>query len=131
MPIASTAFVGNAVRAQDRHSRWPGTARSREKANIIRDAEVTEAETQKSCAVHGAQARGTQPSGVPHRLLPDVDDGVRDGVEECPATSGTANVTATSRMNPNTTEATTDMTMPIAAERDAWRVSSLMCADAS
>ena len=48
-----------------------------------------------------------------------------------PCTSGTAKVIATSRMNPNTTEATTDMTMPIAAERDACRVSSLMCAEAS
>ena len=48
-----------------------------------------------------------------------------------PWTSGTANVTATSRTNPNTTETTTDMTMPEAAEREASRVSSLMCAEAS
>src|SRR5690606_30034944 len=48
-----------------------------------------------------------------------------------PCTSGTAKVTATSRMKPNTTDATTAMTMPRAAVRDADRVSSLMCADAS
>ena len=44
---------------------------------------------------------------------------------------GIANVTATSRMNPKITDTTTDMTMPIAAERDAFLVSSLMWAEAS
>jgi hypothetical protein len=44
---------------------------------------------------------------------------------------GIANVTATSRMNPKMTETTTDMTMPIAAVREAFRVSSLMWAEAS
>ena len=48
-----------------------------------------------------------------------------------PSVLGTANVTATSRMNPNTTDATTDMYIPTAAERDAWCVSSAMCAEAS
>ena len=48
-----------------------------------------------------------------------------------PCTSGTAKVTATSRTNPKNTEATTDITIPMAADRDAWRVSSLMCAEAS
>src|SRR5215207_2226818 len=48
-----------------------------------------------------------------------------------PWVSGMAKVIATSRMNPKTTETTTDMTMPQAAVREAWRVSSLMCADAS
>ena len=33
-------------------------------------------------------------------------------------------MTATRRMNPKNTEATTDMYMPTAAERDAERVSS-------
>ena len=42
-----------------------------------------------------------------------------------------ANVTATRRMKPKTTDATTDMYIPTAAERDAWCVSSAMCADAS
>ena len=45
--------------------------------------------------------------------------------------SGTTNVTATSRMNPKITDTTTDMTMPHAAPIEALRVSSLMCADAS
>ena len=34
-------------------------------------------------------------------------------------------------MKPKTTDATTDMYIPTAAERDAWWVSSAMCADAS
>src|SRR5262245_36908818 len=42
-----------------------------------------------------------------------------------------ANVTASSRIQPNTTETTTDMYMPTAAIREASRVSSAMCADAS
>ncbi len=45
--------------------------------------------------------------------------------------SGTTKVTATSRMNPKITDTTTDMTIPHAAPSDAFRVSSLMCADAS
>ena len=48
-----------------------------------------------------------------------------------PLVLGIANVTATSRMKPKITETTTDMTMPQAAPIDAWRVSSLMCAEAS
>ena len=45
--------------------------------------------------------------------------------------TGNALVTATSRMNPKKTDATTDMYMPTAAARDASRVSSATCADAS
>src|SRR5262245_31610612 len=45
--------------------------------------------------------------------------------------TGAGRVTATSRMNPKNTDATTDMYIPTAAERDAWCVSSATCADAS
>jgi hypothetical protein len=48
-----------------------------------------------------------------------------------PSVLGTANVTATSRKKPKKTEATTDMYMPTAADRDAWFVSSAMWAEAS
>ena len=48
-----------------------------------------------------------------------------------PLSSGTANVTATSRMNPKITDTTTDMTIPQAAPIEADLVSSLMCAEAS
>ena len=52
-------------------------------------------------------------------------------LSSAPWVLGIANVTATSRMKPKTTEATTDMYMPTAAIREAWWVSSAMCADAS
>ena len=42
-----------------------------------------------------------------------------------------AKVTASSRIQPKNTDATTDMYMPTAAIRDALPVSSAMCADAS
>ena len=45
--------------------------------------------------------------------------------------SGTANVTASSSTQPKATDTTTDMYMPTAAIRDAWCVSSAMCAEAS
>ena len=48
-----------------------------------------------------------------------------------PLVLGTASVTATSRMNPKMTDMTTDMYMPTAAIREAWCVSSAMCAEAS
>ena len=48
-----------------------------------------------------------------------------------PCVSGTANVTASRSTQPNTTETTTDMYMPTAAIREAWFVSSAMCAEAS
>ena len=48
-----------------------------------------------------------------------------------PTGPGIANVTATRRMNPKMTDTTTDMTMPIAADREAFLVSSLMWAEAS
>jgi hypothetical protein len=48
-----------------------------------------------------------------------------------PSVLGIASVTATSRMNPKMTDATTDMYIPTAAERDASRVSSAKWAEAS
>ena len=57
--MASTAFDGTRCFETCRHSRWPGTAPSRENANIIRDADVTEAQRQKSCAVHTMISRNS------------------------------------------------------------------------
>ena len=48
-----------------------------------------------------------------------------------PSVLGIANVTASSRIQPKITDATTDMYMPTAAPRDASRVSSARCAEAS
>src|SRR3954451_17048099 len=50
-PIARTARYGTRFGAIRRHSRCPGTASSRENANIIRDADVTDAVRQKNCAI--------------------------------------------------------------------------------
>ena len=38
---------------------WPGTARSREKANIIRDADVVDAIVQKTCAITAMKSRNS------------------------------------------------------------------------
>ncbi len=104
--------------------RPPGTAPSRENANIIRDAAVIDASPQKNCAMHT-----TTSSASAHRVFIECCQMYvtsKPPAPSVPCTSGTANVTATSRMNPKTTDMTTDMTTPHAAERDAWRVSSLM-----
>ena len=49
--IADTAYTGTRLLATRRHSRCPGMAPSREKANIIRDADVTEAVPQPKLVV--------------------------------------------------------------------------------
>src|SRR5690348_17026030 len=50
MPIAKTENTGTRWREMRRQSWWPGTAPSRENANIIRDAEVVDAVRQKNWA---------------------------------------------------------------------------------
>ena len=59
MPIASTALTGTRLRATLRQSLEPGTARSRENANIIRDADVTDAVPQKNCATTAMSSRNS------------------------------------------------------------------------
>src|SRR3954451_21680486 len=129
VPIASTALTGTRLRATLRHAVEPGTARSREKANIIRDADVTDAVPQKNCATTAITSRNSA-----HLRLIDVSQmyvTMLLPALRAPAVSGIAKVTATRRTNPKITETTTDITMPHAAARDAPRVSSDMCADAS
>src|SRR5512134_2345133 len=48
-----------------------------------------------------------------------------------PSVLGIAKVTASRRIQPKITEATTDMYIPTAAVREAWCVSSAVCAEAS
>ena len=111
-----------------RQSWCPGTARSREKANIILEADVVDAIVQKHCATTATKMRNSA------HLLPiescqmcwTMNGETSDG----PA-AGITNVTATSRKKPKTTDTTTDITIPHAAPSEALRVSSLMCADAS
>src|SRR5436305_11165071 len=128
--IAHTAYTGTRVRVETRRqNRPPGTAPSRENANIIRDAAVTDAAPQKNCATHAMTSRNS----AHFLLIAFCQMYVMSNAPalSVPCTSGIANVTATSRMKPKMTDMTTDMTTPIAAEREALRVSSLMCADAS
>src|SRR5579864_9143006 len=124
--MPQTAYTGTRFRLTRRHQWWPGIAPSRENANIIRDAEVTEAVPQKNCATTAMRSRNSA-----HFLLIDVSQMYVTMLAPAftpPAVLGIANVTATRSAKPETT---TDMTMPHAAAREALRVSSLICADAS
>src|SRR4051794_13680646 len=128
-PIASTALYGMRLRLTDRQRRWPGRARSRENANIILDADVTDAVRQNIWAIQQMKSRISA-----HVLLIEVVQiyvTAPPTASSVPCVSGTANVTASSSTHPKATETTTDMYMPTAAIRDAWCVSSAMCADAS
>src|SRR5437868_3248520 len=121
--------MGTRLRFTWRHHRCPGIAPSRENANIIREAEVTEAVPQKNCATTAMRSRNSA-----HFLLIDVSQMYVTMLAPAftpPAVLGIAKVTATSSAKPKITETTTDMTIPQAAAREALRVSSLMCADAS
>ena len=96
---------------------WPGTARSRENAKIIRDADVIDAVRQKNWAMTAMKSR-TSAQLWPIDVGPDRRDDVPRAAT-APSVSGIANVTATRRMHPKITDTTTDMSMPTAAERDA------------
>ena len=48
--MANTAYTGTRCLETRRQSWWPGTAPSRENANIIREADVVDAVRQKNCA---------------------------------------------------------------------------------
>ena len=95
----------------------------------MREAEVTDAAPQKSCATHAM----TSMNSAHFVLVAVVQMNCTSNAPAptVPSTSCTAYVTATSRMKPKTTETTTDMTMPSAAPRAAPFVSSLRCAEAS
>src|SRR4029453_3846649 len=127
--IAHTALRGTRFRATLPQSRLPGTAPSRENRKIIRDAEVTDAVRQKNCAT-------TQMNSNASDQFSPIDSVQIHGTttpifSSAPWVLGIANVTASNRIQPNRTETTTDMYMPTAAMRDAWCVSSAMCAEAS
>src|SRR5919198_5894132 len=89
--IAATVLTGTRSRFETRRQIWcPGTARSRENANIIRDAEVTEAIVQKICATTAMKSRNSA-----QRLLIDVSQMYVTMFAPAPAApfvSGIANV---------------------------------------
>ena len=80
----------HAVLATRRQSWWPGTAPSREKANIIREAEVTDAVTQKNCATTQMKSRNSAQFWPIDSAQIQGTRGRRafDGVERRPACSG-------------------------------------------
>ncbi len=98
----------------------------------MRDAEVTDAVTQKNCATTQMKSRNSA-----HCWL--IDCAQMNGtigrsslaLSTTLCVSGIAKVTASSRIQPKTTETNTDVHMPVAAMREASFVSSAVCADAS
>ena len=112
-----------------RHAWWPGTARSRENANSIREPDVIHAIRQNVCAQTMMKSR------ISAHVVPiDPCQMYSTMYVNCfwtPTWLGIANVTASSRTKPAITETITAQTMPKAADRDALCVSSAMCADAS
>ena len=113
MTIAQTALRGTRFAATLLQRGWPGTARSRENAYIIRDADVTDAVTQKNCATTQMKS-----SASAQRWLIDsaqIQGTTMPMFSSAPSVLGIANVTARSRIQPKTTETTTAMYMPIAA----------------
>ena len=123
--MPNTDHRGTRFFATRRQSWWPGTARSRENANIIRDAEVTDAVTQKNCATTQMKSSASAQSWL-------IDSAQIHGtsspraltVSSAPSVLGIANVTATRRIQPKITETTTEVHIPVAAIRDALFVSS-------
>src|SRR5688572_1015598 len=129
MPMPATDHRGIRFLATRRQSVCPGTARSREKANIMRDAEITEAVRQKNCATTQMKSKASAQFWL-------IDSAQIHGttapmLSSAPCVSGTANVTASRRIQPKKTDATTDVHMPVAAIREALFVSSAVCAEAS
>ena len=54
-----TAMCGTRLRPTCRHHLWPGIAPSRENANIIREADVTDAVRQNICAIQQMNSRSS------------------------------------------------------------------------
>ncbi len=124
-----TDQCGTRFLATRRQSVWPGTARSREKANIMRDAEVTDAVRQKNCATTQMKSSASaQPWPIDSCQIQGTTAPM---LSSAPWVSGIAKVTASRRIQPKITEATTEVHIPVAAIREALFVSSAVCADAS
>src|SRR5262245_21544916 len=129
VPIANTAYTGTRCFETRRQSWCPGTAPSREKANIIREADVVDAVRQKNCAITQMKSSASDQFWLID--VAQIHGTTAPMLSSAPWVSGIANVTATSMIKPKITQATTDMYMPTAAIREACWVSSAMCAEAS
>jgi hypothetical protein len=130
--MPNTDQLGTLFLATRRQSWWPGTAPSREKANIILDAEVTDAVTQKNCATTQMKSSASAQSWlIEFAQIQGTSSPRALTVSSAPCVLGIAKVTATRRTQPKITETTTDVHIPVAAIREALLVSSAVCADAS
>src|SRR5215217_3391329 len=94
---------------------WPGTARSRENANIIRDAEVTDAVTQKNCATTQMKSRASAQFWlIELAQIHGTSSPSALTVSSAPCVLGIANDTARRRIQPKMTETTTEVHIPVA-----------------
>src|SRR4051795_7689246 len=129
-----TAFTGWRAEPSWRQVRWNGVAPSRENANSIREAEVTEAMPQNSCATTAMNSMNSAHllDVAVCQMYCTMNPAPRSPpVATLAMSAGTAKVTASRMIQPKTSETTTDMITPRAAPREAFRVSSLMWAEAS
>ena len=127
--IVQTATAGAPQRLSLRTWLWNGTALSRDSAHRIRDDAVTSALSQKNCAATTTNSRNSA-----HALPSDFCQMYCTSnapALSVPATLGIANVTASSRIQPNTPDHATEVQTPRAALREALCVSSLTCTEAS
>src|SRR5215469_11806694 len=103
-PIANTACTGTRCFETRRQSWWPGTAPSREKANIIRDAEVVDAVRQKNWAtMQMARSASDQFSLID---VFQIQGTTVPMFVSAPCVLGIAKVTATIRTKTKSTETT-------------------------
>ena len=105
------------MRATFRQTLCPGTAPSRENANIIRDADVTDAVRQKNWATTQIRSRISAQFWL---IDSDQIHGtIVPTLSSAPCVLGIAKVTASRRIQPKATDTTTDMYIPTAAMREA------------
>src|SRR5438034_8749358 len=104
-PIAKTAWTGTRRFETRRQKPWPGTAPSRENANIIREADVVDAVRQKNWATTHMNRSASDQFWLID--VSQIHGTTAPMLSSAPPVLGTANVTATSRMNPKMTETTT------------------------
>src|ERR671926_389096 len=96
-PIANTEYTGTRWRDTRRHSWCPGTAPSREKANIIRDADVFDAVRQKNWATTQIASSASDQFWLIDVF--QIHGTTAPMLSSAPLVLGIANVTATRRTN--------------------------------
>src|SRR4029079_8393991 len=124
----STANAGTRWWLSRVQTRWPGTARSRENAYIMREQLVTQAMPQNSCPIVAISTTALLAVGV-SELLNTASEEPRPSLTAL--TSVAANVIASSTNQPIRPDQKTERQTPLAALIAAPLVSSDRCAEAS